>query len=409
MPTSDRGRRSLLKRLLGLGATTAAVRLPGVAAEPVRGYTPLLPGGLSQIFWARPGRRKRSSSWDRTGKNEDFTRVESGHSLDLAAISGAGCIRHLWVTIGTNEPDCLRKVVLRAFWDGEEQPSVECPIGDFFGVGHAQVSNFWSLPLNMVTGGAAAKGMHAGMNCFFPMPYSHGARLAIENQGAEQIRIYYYVDFEEYQSLPADAPRLHAQWRRENPTPSTDHGGDRSKSRQISRETVNLDGEDNYVLLDAKGRGHYVGCVLSIDNLNPLPDFSRFGEGDDMIFIDGEQSPSLRGTGTEDYFCAAWGFPGGHNSMPYHGISLAGAVDGPAPYSGKWSMYRFHIENPVQFSSSIRVTIEHDGGNVEASDYSSVAYWSQAEPHGRFPALLPVARRLPIPERQSLREFWRTF
>ena len=161
--------------------------------------------------------------------------------------------------------------------------------------------------------------------------------------------------------------------------------------------------------MEAAGAGHYAGCNVSVDHINPIPGFGWFGEGDDMIFIDGEREPSLIGTGTEDYFCAAWGYPGGHNSMPYHGISLAGPTDGPAPYSGKWTMYRYHIEDPVMFTKSIKVTIENGHGNAHANDYSSVGYWYQSEPHAAFPALLPVEQRLPIGDRDSLRDFWKTF
>jgi hypothetical protein len=130
---------------------------------------------------------------------------------------------------------------------------------------------------------------------------------------------------------------------------------------------------------------------------------------DGSVEIDGETTPSIVGAGTEDYFCAAWGYPGGFNSMPYHGISLAGATDPAAPYSGKWTMYRYHLEDPVMFTKSIRVTIEHGHGNVHASDYSSVGYWYQTEPHAPFPPLLPAAQRLPIPDRESLRRYWKTF
>ncbi|MCS6953942.1 MAG: DUF2961 domain-containing protein, partial [Bryobacteraceae bacterium] len=229
-------------------------------------------------------------------------------------------------------------------------------------------------------------------------------------QGKEPIRsLYYYVDYEEYSALPENALRFHAQWRRSNPTPSSI---ELSRSKQDFEKTnalVNRDGRGNYVILEATGRGHYVGCVLSVDHINPIPNFGWFGEGDDMIFIDGEETPSLIGTGTEDYFCAAWGYPGGHNSMPYHGISLAGPTEGPAPYSGKWTMFRFHIEDPIMFSKSIKVTIEHGHANVHSSDYSSVAYWYQTEPHGAFPPLPPVEARLPIPDRDSYRSYWRTF
>jgi len=402
-------RRQFLK-FAGLGGVAAGAS-PAAIAQ-VRGGPALnLPSGLGQLFLARQGKRRRASSWNRSGQNADRVGVEPGATAVIADIKGSGCIRHIWVTIADEEPDYLRRVVLRAYWDGEATPSVESPIGDFFGVGHARVSNYWSLPLNMVTGGSPESQARAAMNCFFPMPFGRGARITVENQGQQPIRsLYYYVDYEEYAGLPDEALRFHAHWRRENPTKATMDLSDRSPDFQRTNDVINLDGGNNYVIMEASGRGHYVGCNLSIDHTNPIPNFGWFGEGDDMIFIDGEEMPSLIGTGTEDYFCAAWGYPGGFNSMPYHGISLAaGPTSGPAPYSGKWTMYRYHIEDPVMFSKSIKVTIEHGHGNVHANDYSSVGYWYQAEPHARFPELATAEQRLPIPERESLRRYWKTY
>lgn len=402
-------RRQFLKSL-GLGSVAAGTASASAVQQAGVGNLASMPGGLSQLFLAREGKRRRSSSWDRTGKNSDRVGVEPGVTAVIADISGAGCIRHIWITIADEEPDYLRRLVLRAYWDGESVPSVESPVGDFFGVGHARVSNYWSLPLNMVTGGRAQEQSRAAMNCFFPMPFGRSARLTVENQGKQPVRsLYYYVDYEEYDALPAEALRFHAQWRRQNPTPASLDLSDRSKNFQRANEVVNLDGKNNYVIMEATGRGHYVGCNLSIDHLNPIPNFGWFGEGDDMIFIDGDPSPTLVGTGTEDYFCAAWGYPGRFNSMPYHGISLAGANEGDAAYSGKWTMYRYHVEDPVMFSKSVKVTIEHGHGNVHANDYSSVGYWYQTEPHAPFPALLPADQRLPVPDRDSLRQFWETF
>jgi hypothetical protein len=404
----SRRRSFLSKLLLAMGGGSAAAFAQGTGPNAARSISPGS-SGLGSLFLARDARRRRTSSWNRTGQNGDRVYIEPGASATLLDVAGAGCIRHIWVTINCMEPDYLRRLVLRAWWDGERAPSVETPLGDFFGVGHARVSNYWSLPLNMVTGGRPLSQTRAAMNCFFPMPFAKGARVAVENQGSQPVlSLYYYVDYEEYRALPAEALRFHAAWRRENPTHPSVPAGTFTNKREAD-QLVNLDGKQNYLLLDAEGRGQYVGCVLSIDHLDPIPGFGWFGEGDDMIFIDGETSPSIVGTGTEDYFCAAWSYPAGHNSMPYHGISLAGPTEGPTAYSGKWSMYRFHIEDPVQFSRSIRVTIEHGHANVHASDFSSVAYWYQTEPHRPYEALLPVAQRLPIGDAESLRRFQESF
>lgn len=416
---ADSIRRGFLKRFMAWGGLAAAAAAPAAAqqgqsgtGQEARGGLGGLPrGGLGQLFLARPGRRRRESSWNRTGANADRYVVEPGQTHTLADISGAGCIRHIWVTINSAEEAYLRKLVLRAYWDGSDQPSVETPIGDFFGVGHARVSNWWSQPLNMVTGLGPESQNRAAMNCFFPMPFARGARVTVENQGSEDIRaLYYYVDYESYDALPPNALRFHAHWRRENPTPPRVELSRDSQNFQRTNELINLDGHDNYLVLDAEGRGHFVGCVLSIDHINPIPNFGWFGEGDDFFWIDGEEKPSLMGTGTEDYFCQAWGYPGGFNSMPYHGISYPPhPSEGMDRYSGKWTMFRFHIEDPIQFERSLRFSIEHGHANVHANDYSSVAYWYQTLPAKPFPTLARVADRVPISDRESQRKFWETF
>lgn len=159
-------------------------------------------------------------------------------------------------------------------------------------------------------------------------------------------------------------------------------------------EELNTSGDENYLILYAEGVGHYVGCVLNVDNFNAFRQkYTWFGEGDDMIFVDGEKwPPSIHGTGTEDYFLSAWGFPCGEYSEPYHGVSLAGDT---AEWSGKWSVYRFHIEDPIGFTKSIRVNIEHGHANDQGNDYSSIAYWYRAEPHKRFPHLPKTLDRRP--------------
>ena len=190
--------------------------------------------------------------------------------------------------------------------------------------------------------------------------------------------------------------RFHAQWRRENPT---EGWGDDSKrmfdNTDYVREvwgTPNTDGAENYVLLEAEGRGHYVGCNLNIDCFERSKN-DWYGEGDDMIFIDGDVKPTLHGTGTEDYFNTAWS-PRQEFCTPYHGLPLYSGTE-EWPYAGKNSMYRYHIEDPVHFQKSIRVTIEHGHANNLSNDYSSTAYWYQTEPHAAFPALPVVGERLP--------------
>ncbi|MCL6431304.1 MAG: DUF2961 domain-containing protein [Anaerolineae bacterium] len=345
-----------------------------------RGVSPL--SGLATL---RDARSHRASSWDRTGGNYDAIVIQPGETATLAEIGGAGCIRHIWFTIACEDRLYLRKLVLRMYWDGEESPSVETPVGDFFGVGHGVAAHFVSLPLNMTCGPGRRR--NAGMNCFFPMPFATHARITIENPCQVPVpAFYYYIDYESLAVLPEDQGRFHAQWRCEHPCQPVIHPD--------PEKEVNLTGRDNYVLLEAEGRGHYVGCVLNVDNWNAFHQrYTWFGEGDDMIFIDADTwPPSLHGTGTEDYFCEAWGFPSGAYAGPYHGVSLAGDAQ---EWSGQWSLYRFHIEDPVHFRERLRVTIEHGHANDQGNDYSSVAYWYQTEPHAPFPPLPEVEKRLP--------------
>jgi hypothetical protein len=353
-----------------------------------------LVSSLETLAWRRSGRRLRISSYDRKGGNDDRIYVRPGESAVIADIKGAGCINHIWCTFMNEgfapEKNSLRKVVLRMFWDGESSPSVEGPIGDFFGMGHAQCRNFVSAPLQMSPQDGKA------FNCWFPMPFASGARLQVTNECNTVLIFYYYVDYEAWTELPGDLLRFHAQWHRECPTKGTPD--ERVPNREWSFEGTNTTGEGNYVILEAKGAGHYVGCNINIHNLRKSAKWDWPGEGDDMIFIDGEQwPPSLHGTGTEDYVNMGW-CPQQEYSAPYHGLILGGRDN----WKGKISYYRYHIQDPIMFEKSIRVTIEHGHANHRSDDWSSTAYWYQTEPHAPFAKLLPVEERLPIEEETLL-------
>lgn len=352
-------------------------------------------GGLPRI---KSARSRRESSWDRTGGNRDFAVVPAGGTHVLADLTGAGIITHIWLTTRCYSPQYLRKLVLEMYWDGEDTPSVRSPLGDFFGVGHATCTHYVSLPLSMVFGPRRGpKGpFAAAMNCYFPMPFGSAARIVLHNESDQPVEnLFYHVDYDlTDEPVPDDIGRFHALYHQEKPTQKVVYPATEEKPKPWELPGANLTGADNYVILDAEGTGHYVGCVLSIDNFDASNQvFTWPGEGDDMIFIDGEVwPPSLHGTGTEDYFGAAWGFPSGAYAGPYHGITLASSVQ---EHFGLWSMYRFHIEDPIRFSKSIRVTIEHGHANDQGNDYSSVAYWYQHLPHRPTPPLPPVEQRLP--------------
>jgi hypothetical protein len=307
--------------------------------------------------------------------------LAAGATLTLAAIEGAGSITHIWMTVAVRDdphPDftpalraALRSTILRIYWDGSEHPSVLTPVGDFFGVGHGRTVNFASLPLQM----SPENGR--GFNCFFHMPFAAGARIELQSEpSGEPLLVYFYVDYEEFDELESELGRFHAHWRRERTTAASQRD---ETNEEFLFTGTNLDGQRNYVILDTEGRGHYIGCVLSVCNLRDTDDFNWYGEGDDMIFVDGESfPPSLHGTGTEDYFNTAF-CPTQPYSAPYHGITLAGGPN----WLGEISLYRFHVEDPVAFERSIRVTIEHGHANKRSDELSSVAYWYQTLPAER--------------------------
>ena len=381
---------------------------------------------LKNLMYRKTGHTKRQSSWDKTGGNQDYIRICKGEEKAIFEACGPAQINHIWCTINCDQLYYFRTILIRMYWDDEDTPSVEAPIGDFFGVGHGVANHYMSLPLNMVTRQDGPQ-KHAAMNCYFTMPFAKKGRVTIVNQCDVDIpNFYYHVDYEETESFPENTLYFHSQWRRQNPTDGKldmeklkkKHAEFDGPLKEIS-SIKNLSGAENYVILEASGAGNYVGCNLSIDHINPVPNVTWFGEGDDMIFIDGESwPPTLHGTGTEDYFCAAWDYPSLKYDGLYHGISLAetcrvnGSWETPGTwgagsfgYTGKWTTYRFHIEDPVIFSKSLKVTIEHGHGNSLSNDYASTAYWYQTEPHMAFPKMLDAKDRLPITTKASISSY----
>lgn len=343
---------------------------------------------LQDLYKERPGKRMRASSYDRTGGNCDFYALDPGTGKTLLDVSKPGCITHIWVTMGTfpQKTNTLieRKVVLRMYWDNEEQPSVETPIGDFFGMGHGMSKDFFSAPLTMCPKDGR------GYNCYFPMPFSESARIEVGNESEETVVFYFYIDYEQYDTSLDSRLRFHAQWRREV-TSGIDETGMNSEEYLFGGYNNSTSG--NYVIMQAEGKGHYVGCNMNIHNLRYTDGFNWPGEGDDMIVIDDEPwPPRLHGTGCEDYFGTAF-CPTKEYSAPYNGVILPGGPN----WAGKICYYRYHIEDPIMFDKSILVSIEHGHNNHRSDDYSSTAYWYQTEPHVHH-SLLPVDKRLPLPD-----------
>ncbi|HSA95623.1 MAG TPA: glycoside hydrolase family 172 protein [Acidobacteriota bacterium] len=303
-------------------------------------------------------RGRRVSSYDRSGGNRDSIAIEPGKTAVLAEIDGPGAIHHIWTTIAA-EPFYGRKIVLRIYWDGERSPSVEAPIGDFFGVGHGLNRNFASLPIVCSSEGRAR-------NAYWYMPFLRSCRITATNEGVRTVdAFYYYVDYRELGDVAEGTPYFHAQYRQEFPP----------------------DPKRDYLILEAEGEGHYVGCNLSILQRA----MGWWGEGDDRIRVDGESRPSLHGTGSEDYFSDAWGMREAQGL--FYGCPLQ---EEDFQAGSKATVYRFHIPDPVPFKRSIEVSIEHGHANDRSDFDSSVAYWYQTEPHRPFPRLPGVEDRLPF-------------
>jgi hypothetical protein len=344
-------------------------------------------GELDGLSKFRNYKARRISSYDRTGANDDGqwkNPIQPGETRSLAEIKGAGIIKHMWFTINSPEPHHLKRIVLRMYWDGETTPSVEVPIGDFFGLGLGEYFMYESAPLSV--------GSQKALNSYFEMPFSNGARITVTNEGKQIDAFYYNFDYEEHTSIPDTLGRFHAQYRQAAPTKGWTNEWTTNPEPKIN-DRANPRGEGNYVIMEATGRGHYVGVTHSI--LQNQADW--WGEGDDMMFIDGESTPSIIGTGAEDYYLGAWGYGGCSrekcDTFAYQ--RYGNPMNGGENRGAKWMVYRYHLELPVTFTKSLRVTIESGHANHRSDNYYTVAYWYQTEPHGAFPALAPVEERIP--------------
>jgi hypothetical protein len=375
---------------------------------------PLPPLDLARVRDARSG---RVSSWDQRGRNQDNWIIGPGETRVITELEGPGAVTHIWMTqfcrrtlgpglidpilggsaapvleihpaLGNTweeaDPDYYRKVLLRVTYDGQEDPAILVPLGDFFGVGHSMPANYASVfftvtakPEEMLRFGGSCS-----VNSYLPMPFRRHVRVELINENDVPYGQYFHVDYELYrQPLPDDIATLHAAWRRSDPCAGW---GPDLQTNSPETNVPNLTGDDNYVVLDVEGAGHYVGCNLSVFHRQG----SWWGEGDDMIFIDDDTwPPSLHGTGTEDYFNHAWGMQ--RQAYPWHGAIVH---EGDVP--GYSVSYRFHGPDPVRFTKRIRVTIEHGHANHLADDWASTAYWYQLGSSPRA-SILPVEQRLP--------------
>ena len=270
-------------------------------------------------------------------------------------VEGPGVIQHIWITV---RPAQYRDLVIRMYWDGEDTPSVESPIGDFFCNGWQTYTDVTSLPINVNPSN--------GLNSFFPMPFGKHAKVTVENRANEDLAHFFYQITYALTPIDDDDAYFHAQFRRTNPVPY----------------------KEPYTIVDGiTGKGQYVGTYMGWQQNTG----GWWGEGEAKFYIDGDgEFPTICGTGTEDYFGGAWSF-GKNFSAPFMGYPLGNSDSTPGTRHG---LYRFHIMDPIRFETDLRVTMQALGWGTDTryrplqDDISSVAYWYQSEPHGAFPTLL---------------------
>jgi hypothetical protein len=291
-------------------------------------------------------------------KVKPFLRVNAGETVTLMDVDGPGVIQHIWMVEGLS-----RANILRIYWDGETTPSVEVPAPDFFAVGHEMFARVNSQVVVVNPANA--------MNCYWPMPFRRHVRITFTNEAAKDLELLAFQITYALKPVPEQTGYLHAQWRR----------ADTSK-------------QNPYVILDGvKGKGRYVGTFLAWTQRRK----GWFGEGEIKFFMDGDgKFPTICGTGTEDYFCGSYGFPESYTTA-YAGTTLPANGDHQPP--SYWSLYRWHVQDPICFDQDLKVTIQALGWGDDgkylllSDDIASVAYWYQSEPHAPFPALPALAQR----------------
>ena len=355
---------------------------------------------LREIAKVKKAKTGRFSSWDKTGRNQDYWQIPAKSSAILADIKGPGCITHIWMT----QENHYRESLLKITYDNAKYPSVLVPLGDFFCLGHSIVSSFQSLLFTastpVIVSTPVNNQFNAGcaLNCYVPMPFRQRAVVELINESTERHCQYFYIDYETYDKYEDELGYFHAEWRRENP-----FGGWGDEITDTSEADIVNKGrtawENNYVILETKGRGHYIGCNISVTNFQG----TWWGEGDDMIWVDGYKwPPDLHGTGSEDYLNQAWAVQDNaylrNGSSIFEGNTLPllkGKLLRAGIVGGYQTSYVFHIENPVRFEKEIKVTIEHGHGNHLCNEMSSTAYWYAQKPT-KVKNVPSVAKRMPV-------------
>lgn len=325
----------------------------------------------------------RASSADESGGNADARPIAPGATLTLADVKGQGQFTHLWITIAAQSPDHLRELVLRMTWDDAKTPAVECPIGDFFAQGPGAAAGNSAGYVEFQSAAVSVGGSKA-LNCYWPMPFARHAVITVTNEGDKPVNSFYYnFDYRLDNTSPAQPLRyFHTQYRTEFPAP---------KGKPLT-------------ICDAKGAGHFVGTVVSVLANSD----GWWGEGDDNFFIDGKTQPDLTGTGSEDYFCGAWDF--GHTfQTPSFGVTFYDNKSKGGEKRGiQNTVYRWHIQDPIPFTTALNFTLEHGRGGFDEdrtplrNSYTTLGLYYIDHPESDCPPIPPykdrVPQLLPLPE-----------
>lgn len=357
---------------LGLGSAATA---PLQAQQSPGGGGP---GILPHYCRAQNYRSLKQSSYDPTGGNRDYWAIKAGETREIFNQAGPGAISHIWFTISAPGPYHLKELVLRAYWDGNAKPSVETPIGDFFGLNLGDYVIFENQYIACSPG--------KSLNCYFVMPYQKSARWTVANEGTRDVGAFYSnIDFlTAHEALPADTLYFHAQYRQAVPNLAVARAGGRTPDNPL--------GARNYVYTETRGRGHLMGVTLGVVQNAEL----WMGEGDDMIFVDDETKPAIMGTGSEDYFLGSWNFGGREGAKMFsHHQYGAPLIQSPERTGGRYCCYRFHGDNPVTFTRYLKHSMEHGHGNDRGDNFYSCCYWYQDKPYTDFPAMPGVQDRIP--------------
>jgi hypothetical protein len=370
------GRRGFIRGVAtaaGIASVPLSAAQAQTAGAPAKGAADFLPAYTRvQKFQSL-----KQSSYDQTGGNRDSWPIKAGGMQEVFNQQLPGAITHIWFTIAAQSPTHLKEIVLRAYWDGNPNPSVEVPIGDFFGLNLGDYVIYESQYLACSPG--------RSLNCYFVMPYRRSARMTVTNEGSRDIGAFYSnIDFLAADELPPDTLKFHAQYRQAVPNVAVRDAEGRAMN--------NPDGAKNYVYCETHGSGHLMGVTLGVVQNSE----AWMGEGDDMIFIDDEAKPRIIGTGSEDYFLGSWNFGGRDGAKPFsHHQYGAPLIQSPERTGGRYCCYRFHGDNPVVFRRYLKHTMEHGHGNDRADNFYSCCYWYQEDTSSIFPPLPPVEQRIP--------------